>query len=632
MNYGSFEDVRANYDYPEGLNLVPGSELHTKIVTEVIKRAKISKDSMHSRHGSWREIDKTLSVYIDLSADERRVKSADSRKPVSIVVPTSYATMQVLLTYMMAAFLDNPVFRYEGVQDKDEVGAILLQHVVNLHVKRMGIPLDMHTMWRDGFAYGFGVGVPEWVVQEGMVLPSSAVTNQLGSDIDVVRGVKFEGSSLSVIDPYHYLPDPDVPINQPQSGEYVGWIVRSNITSLLNKEKLSHIVFNAQYVKVLRDKRSIYYNYEDSARSSKTGILGSISGDKTDMTDTIYMYIDIVPSDWGLGKSDYPEKWLFAVTADAVVTSAQPIQFNHDKFPVVVNAPEYDGHSLVPISKLEVVQGLQDAINWLYSSHVTNVRKAINDMLIYDPTLINPDDIKNPEPGKLIRMRRVAFGRGVMDEAIKQLDVKDVTQSHLADIGMLMNVSDTVSGAIDIVKGVRRRTSERVSATEASGLMNAALSRLEHDARITALQSHMGLAEFFAEHTIQYMKRDVWVKVTGDISSRLGKEFGSGAKIPVSPSDIRVPYEVIPHDGSIPGAGDTQAWIQLFQIMATQPVIGQLFDMPRVFKHIARGLGAKNVDDFINQQSVNPSVTSDENIDKGVQAGNLITPEEFANV
>jgi len=644
MNFSTnFNEVKASYNYPEGLDLRPGSELHEFIVKEVTKRARISRDSLQNRFDVWRDIDRTLNVYVDLSTAEKAVKDKDKRKPVSIVVPTSYATMQVLLTYMMAAFLDNPVFRYESVQDKDEVSAILLQHVINLHVRKLNVALGLHTMWRDAFAYGFGVAVPEWTTEEGMITveqANPAFLSELGAGVEIpgtptmqrVKGIRFEGNSLSVIDPYHYLPDPDIPINEPQAGEFVGWVVRSNITSLLRKEGSGNgQVFNAAYVKAIGgDKRSSYYDYTESGRYDKTGITGSMNGQKNDSTDTIYMYIDIIPSDWMLGDSDYPEKWLFAVTSDKVVTSAQPLGLNHGKFPVVVNAPEYDGHSLVPISKLEVVHGLQEAINWLYSSHVTNVRKAINDMLIYDPTLVNSDDLKNPEPGKLIRMRRVAFGRGVIDEAVKQLNVQDVTSGHLGEIGMFMNISDLVSGAGDLVKGVRRRTSERVTATEASGLMNAALSRLEHDARITALQSHTALGEFFAEHTMQFMSQDVWVKVAGDMTEQLSAEFKGSRKINVTPSMIQIPYEVIPHDGSIPGSGDNQAWVQLFQIMATQPTIGQMFDIGRVFKHIARGLGAKNVDDFV-QVKTQQQVMPDQTVQDQLQQGNIAPVTEVFN-
>ena len=68
----------------------------------------------------------------------------------------------------------------------------------------------------------------------------------------------------------------------------------------------------------------------------------------------------------------------------------------------------------------------------MFNSHVANVRKAINDMIIYDPYLVNSNDLKNPAPGKLIRLRRPAWGKGVKDVA-QQLGVSDVTRGNIAD-------------------------------------------------------------------------------------------------------------------------------------------------------------------------------------------------------
>ena len=34
-------------------------------------------------------------------------------------------------------------------------------------------------------------------------------------------------------------------------------------------------------------------------------------------------------------------------------------------------------------------------------------------MLVVDPYLVNINDLKDPQPGKLIRLRRPAWGRGV---------------------------------------------------------------------------------------------------------------------------------------------------------------------------------------------------------------------------
>ena len=106
-----FERMNFKYEYPNGLNFKPGSELHDKIVKMVMQKAIESRKRMEPRFDAWKKIDRTLTAYVPLDEEELRVKSQDSRKPVSIVIPLSYATLETLLTYQAAAFLESPIFR-----------------------------------------------------------------------------------------------------------------------------------------------------------------------------------------------------------------------------------------------------------------------------------------------------------------------------------------------------------------------------------------------------------------------------------------------------------------------------------------------------------------------------------------
>ena len=67
--------------------------------------------------------------------------------------------------------------------------------------------------------------------------------------------------------------------------------------------------------------------------------------------------------------------------------------------------------------------------------------------------------------------------------------------------------------------------------------------------------------------------------------------------------------------------------------MIQQPQMYQTFDMVRIFKHIARIMGAKDINEFILKQGpvppVSMSVSSTENIDKGVQQGNIVPIEQY---
>ena len=133
------------------------------------------------------------------------------------------------------------------------------------------------------------------------------------------------------------------------------------------------------------------------------------------------MYIDLIPKDWELSNNEYPEKWLFEVAADSIVIGAMKIEQNHGMYPVANASPDFDGYTPTPMSRLEVLYGLQHTMDWLFNSHIANVRKAINDMLVIDPWMVNINDVKDPKAGKLIRLRRPAWGKGKVSDYISQL-------------------------------------------------------------------------------------------------------------------------------------------------------------------------------------------------------------------
>jgi hypothetical protein len=124
-------------------------------------------------------------------------------------------------------------------------------------------------------------------------------------------------------------------------------------------------------------------------------------------------------------------------------------------FPVAVAAPDFDGYSPTPMSRLEILYGLQEVLDFLFNSHVANVRKAVNDMIIVDPQLVNINDLKDPKPGKLIRLRRPAWGRGVKDVAM-QLGINDITRANIADSSYIVNWMQKIAATDDPMMGSLR--------------------------------------------------------------------------------------------------------------------------------------------------------------------------------
>ncbi len=631
--------TKHDYKYPEGLNLTPGNKLHDFIRDQVWERAGAARLELQKRFSSWNEIDRTLTAYVDLTKDEEDIVEKDESKPVSIVFPYSYSMLEALLTYLSMAFFQDPIFQYEGVEDSDTVGAMLMEMVIKLHCNKTKVPLYLHTAYRDALSYGISAVIPEWVRKRGRkpVRNQSILESELGrstvNNISFSEELLFEGNAISNIDPYMLLPDPSVSSIDIQKGEFIGWVDRTNYMSLLSEEsQVDSGLFNVKYLTDKSDKRSVFA-LDESERQTRYGGDSELPGTQTNVVnpvDVIKMYITLIPKDFGpsdsddrLSDSEIPEKWYFELASDDIVIKCEKADHNHGMYPVAIASPEFDGYSMTPIGRMEILYGLQHTLDFLFNSHVANVRKAVNDMLVVDPYLVNIEDLRDPKPGKLVRLRRPAWGRGV-DKVVQQLAVQDITRLNISDSAYITQWMDRISGADQSMQGALRMSGpERLTSSEFQGTRGSAISRLQRIAMIIGMQFMQDIGTMFAVHTQQYMQKDTYVKIVGRYAEQLQKTIGS--TIRVTPYDLAINYDLVVRDGSIPGGNFSQSWIDLFKVIGAQPELMQQFDVTRIFMYIAQQMGAKNVEDFRrNVNQVQPTVLPDETVARQVEAGNFI--------
>ena len=645
LNEGKWNDgagsLGVNYEthnytgrYPSGLNLRPDSPEHGRLLSILRQMALDSRAKIDNRFASWDAIDEHLTSYIDLSAQQKEDEAKETyvkKKPIQIVVPMSQAVLEVLLTYMVSAFLEDPIFRYDWVGDEDALGCILMERLIEVQSRRAKVGLALHTQWRDAFSLGYGVVAPQWYTKYTTKTVVRDVTRRNWRGQLVKTGenetqelvITEEGNKVHNVNPRYFLPDPNVSIHDVQEGEGTGWIKRTSFVNLLAEEEHNKNIFNVKYLQYLAKATSHLYTDVVGAAAIKS----NVPADETAMTDqakpvdVIYRYVKLVPKAWGLGRGEYPEKWLFAVAGDQIIIQAQPLGLDHGMFPVSVAAPDYDGYSVTPISRLESIYQMQKLVDWLFTSHIANVRKAINDMIVYDPTMINSADIDSPTPGMKARLRENAWGQGGIDNYIKQLNVTDVTSNHMNDYGVVSDSAYRFSGAVDQLQGVMRSGGERRSATEARGTQASALSRLARMAYVISMQSMIDVGWLMGCQTQQLLSEKTYVNVVGSLEEQLRKEFGVVARngrVPISPENLKMHFDVLPRDGTIPGGQNVEALVQMYQIAASQPEIAAQLDMTKVFFHLMRESGVRNVEQF------RIKVAPDQTVRDQKQAGNMV--------
>jgi hypothetical protein len=206
-----------------------------------------------------------------------------------------------------------------------------------------------------------------------------------------------------------------------------------------------------------------------------------------------------------------------------------------------------------------------------------------------------------------------------------------VTRTNIPDAFSVIDLMNRSSASTENMMGIMRPGSERRSAAEAKGTMGAAMNRMERIAKMMSSQAMQPLSYLLAYHTQQLMTEETYVKIVGDWPNVLGVE--KGTKVSVNPLDLLVQFDVIPRDGSLPtdtNGSLSEFWNLALQTISKSPELMQSLDTTRIFMHMARLAGAKNVQDFTKSpQSQTPmQVQPDEQVARQAEAGNMVPMEQ----
>jgi len=619
MNFGdeNFEKLYRPH-YPDNLDLSPDGELHRNLLLEIFSRVQEARGKMEERFDSWRSIDRTMRAYKDLSVEESDIQAKDENKPVSIVVPLSFALREAAMTYYVSRFYQPPIFRYRGIEGNDPLTAAKMEVLVDLQRYRSKVELSLYSLWSDQWTYGVGFGAPGWMRQYG-----------IGSAKDPIGEPRmlWEGNKLTHINPYDALPDPNKGINDIQSSEYFGRVRHTSYYELLSEERTNPRMFNCRYLKYL-NHLSVFKSMDDEAQRQPGDTFAGMP------VDVIELTIVLIPKDWKLGDSEYPEKWLVWVAGDGLIIRLEPLGLFYDEHPVVGCAALFDDYTMTPQSMSERLSGMQLFADWLINAYILGTRRGLGLNIVVDPYAINMADLRSDEVVKYIRLNKSHWGRGKVSDYIHQLKIDNVTSENIPGVSFIMDMMQRVAGLPDSMQGIMRGGGERRSATEAQNTFDIAVSRMLKSAKIISIQTHQDIARMFAYNNQQYLSNDLRLKITGDLDSKLRMEFGIddqtlGSDFTISKDELAdFDYNLVSYDATSPGDQDRTGWRELVTPMLANPQAGQMLglDMQRIFLHVARTLGEPNAANFLLRPP-KARTLSDRDIEREEQRGN-ITPIE----
>lgn len=581
--------------------LKPGSDLHLETIKKLDALYRFSSNAMGQFTPRWNWMEQKIQAYLALPDYKTAMDSLNNNngrppEPVKVIVPYSYATIHAMATFLATVLLGRrPIFPLMAVSGSSAENSRHMEQAVQSNIE---YSKAYEVLWQfiwDSLIYSFGATRISWEERNGKSM------RIVGGRRQVVTGLKYAGNVLHSLDPYNAFPDPRVPMHKVSSdGDFMIWRSSQSKLKIYDMEKDG--IFKHTRAACAKYSNNSALQAElpavaDSQRRAKLGQGGLWTPASQDIVGFIPLLegtIRLVPKDWKLGDEDRSELWKFAWTHNGQIVQAQPLGHIHEHHPVSITEPTSFGHDFGSLSMADFISPFQDILSWLVNSRIESVRTSINNQFIVDPGRVEMQDLRMPAVGKAIRLKQTAFGTPVQD-AIRQLQVHDVTQGHFADIQTMRTLADTITGVNDNMRGIQTAGGRR-SATEARMSMQAGASRLSQLAVRISSQGMMEIAEQMISNIQQMMPDEMWVQITGDDSKPVSQLL--------KPDMIIGSFNYQISDGSLPydKTALVEIWQEILFGLAKDPELRQAYDLAEIFEYVAVLGGAKNIESFKREQ------------------------------
>jgi hypothetical protein len=577
-------------------------------------------------HDSWDNYDWIYRGYRISDKNDRDARSVG--EPAKILVPVTYAQTQTAISFILSTFMQREhFFELRGMGPEDDKLVFALESDLTYQLNRTGWPIKFYQFLLDAFKLGFGVVKCDWTEDYAKMrtlnrVPVSNVFTKLAgllgtkaSEEDIrytmVESIdevlQYQGSRIRSVSPYCFYPDPNLPISQFQEGAFAAHEEEKTLSELQQGE--GEIYFGTDKIdtKIPRD----VFEFR-SRRAGKT--FGDISVEKyvvgkRDKEQDGVIFTEVVFSmserqvkekfGVNLGSSSKAQKWMVVLVNDSKVVAFQPLGYLHDQFPYSLIEYSPDSTSFYNPGLSETIYELQGLITFFLNSHVLNVKKIVQNRLIYNPQYLEVEDLI--KGATHIRTRNTPTGD--LDRVVKQLQVSDVTARHVDDLTTLMSILQVVTGINDNALG--QYSTGRRSATEARNVNAGAAARLRMHAVLAWFQGVEPLGRMMLANTRQGRSKEVYEAIVG--TRALEAPFEQ--VILADANKLAGGYDFLPYDATLPSDRQQQAnmLMELFSVLISNPQSIAMLqkDPSKLLNYIAELFGIKNLHDF----SLNPDQT-----------------------
>lgn len=560
----------------------------------------------------WRKAEeKTLAYLPEQEADRvRRTRRDNAGKPTytTIMLPYSYALLMSAHTYWTSVFFGrSPIHQYSGRHGESEMQIQALEALVDYQVE-VGRLLGPYYIWLyDAGKYGVGIMGEYWDIEKiayGQLveMPDEATGLPILMQ-STVELTGYTGNKNYNVNPFDFWRDPRVTMKNYQSGEFCVVLKRllwndvqrrasggfyTNLDKL--KQHATHRYGDNNSAQLKRPNWATTHlniDHDPDGRNAEAKHPAAVFAYE--------FYVDLIPKDWGVGPESFPQKWCFTITEDfGLLLGATPLGTMHGKFPFSIAEPEVEGYAAESRGIPEIVAPLQNTMDWLVNSHFYNVRAALNNQFIIDPSKLVLKDVEAGEPGFIWRLRPEAFGTDIRG-IFTQVPVTDVTRTNMQDLQQMFGLGERTLGINDQIMGVLN-TGGRKTATEVRTAAGFGTNRLKTNTEYMSAMAFSHHSQKLVQNSQQFYDAQMKLKIVGDLALAAGPGF-----VNVTPDMIMGFFNFVTVDGTLPVDRTAQAnlWKDIMSnLRMMPPTVAMGFDWVKIFTWVGSLAGLKNINQF----------------------------------
>lgn len=607
------------------LEIAKGSPLHDKLVKKLTNRVRLGESGHKLQHDKWIKAEEITLAYLpegEADAARRNKRERGTPSYTTIQIPYTFSVLMSAHTYWTSVFFARaPIHQFSGRHGEGEMQIQAMEALIAYQVE-VGQMLIPYFLWLyDTGKYGCGIMGHYWEQKKlhygSLVEMEDPMTGEMGLYQTTNEIVGYTGNCGYNVSPWDFMTDPRVSFKHFQKGEFCIVYKRMGWNEVLKRRDSGYYNKNVDKLQDHEPKAGGLNDGSDQLRRPDYNMAFEEDEGKHPATMNFYeVYVELIPKEWGVGTTMYPQKWCFTITDDlGCIVGASPLGYIHCEFPFDVMEAEVEGYGHYARGMPEIMEPIQNTVDWLINTHFYNVRAALNNQFIVDPSKLVIKDVQNSGPGFIWRLRPEAFGTD-LNTMFKQVDVQDVTRAHMADFQAMLGIGERTLGVNDQIMGSLNTGSARKTATEVRTTTGFGVNRLKTVSEYMSAMGFMPHAQKLVQTSQQFYTGEQKLRRVGSFAQEAGQAF-----MTVTPDDIAGAFDVVPVDGTLPIDRMAQAnlWKELMAgIRMMPPQVAMAYDWSRIFAWVAQLGGLKNINQFKVQ------VVPDQMLQAQAQQGNVI--------